>query len=192
MGDHHHGCILPIQMPLSCPHQLTPDRGNVQVDARHLSTPHDRTILSSSFSSYSDAAAVAAYSRLHTSILTSVPPSSPEPLTLIQISHAGLQSSSTINFSRAPWVRAVAPCSARPDTGDSVWGWLLGRFVWPVKSRTIRDLDEWLEIVDGFVRAASVAEEAGWGGVQIHSAHGYLLAEYLSPLVSAFSLSPQV
>ena len=103
----------------------------------------------------------------------------------MQISHGGLQSSSTINFSRLPWTQAVAPCSARPDIGDSILGWLLGRIIWPVKSRTIRDFDEWLKVVERFVQAAKVAEDAGWGGVQLHSAHGYLLAEYLSPLVSS-------
>ncbi len=152
--------------------------GNVQVDPQYLATPHDRTIPDSS------PATVASYSHLNSVILTSVPPGSSEPLTLIQLSHAGLQSSSTINFSRPPWVRAVAPCSARPDTGTSAWGWILGRVIWPRKSRRITDFDEWLEIVERFVTAAKVVEEAGWSGVQVHSAHGYLLAEYLSPLVS--------
>jgi 2,4-dienoyl-CoA reductase-like NADH-dependent reductase (Old Yellow Enzyme family) len=35
-----------------------------------------------------------------------------------------------------------------------------------------------------FVGSAKLVEKAGWDGVQIHSAHGYLLAEFLSPLVS--------
>lgn len=78
----------------------------------------------------------------------------------------------------------MGPCSARPDTGSSVLGWLLGRIIWPTPSRAIIDFDEWLDIVEMFVSASKVAEEAGWGGVQIHSAHGYLLAEFLSPLVS--------
>lgn len=43
-----------------------------------------------------------------------------------------------------------------------------------------------------FVDAAVVAERAGWEGAQVHSAHGYLLAEYLSPLVSYFSKQKDV
>lgn len=54
---------------------------------------------------------------------------------------------------------------------------------WPIDSRRL-NVEEWVEVVRQFVRAAKVMEEAGWGGVQIHSAHGYLLAEYLSPHVS--------
>ena len=125
-----------------------------------------------------------AYAQLHDAIRTSVPTNSPQPLTLIQISHAGLQSSSTMNLSRAPWVRAIAPTSARPDTGTSAMGWVMGRALWPVQSREMVDPEEWVGVVRAFVRVAEIAEEAGWGGAQVHSAHGYLLAEYLSPLVS--------
>lgn len=125
-----------------------------------------------------------AYTALLTAILSNVPSSITPPVCLIQISHAGLQSSSTINFSRSPFTPAVGPCSARPDTGASALGWIVGRTIWPTPSREIVDFDEWLEIVEKFVGAARVAEEAGWDGVQVHSAHGYLLAEYLSPLVS--------
>ena len=67
-------------------------------------------------------------------------------------------------------------------------GWLVGRMIWPVKSRAVSANDEWLGIVERFVRAAMMAEEAGWEGVQLHAAHGYLLAEYLSPLVSRGTL----
>lgn len=39
-------------------------------------------------------------------------------------------------------------------------------------------------IVDRFVRTAQVAESAGFDGVQIHGAHGYLVAQFLSPLAN--------
>ena len=152
--------------------------GNVQIDPRHLATCHDRTIFSTS------ALTIASYAQLHSTILSSVPTGYSEPLTLMQISHPGLQSSSTLGLCRLPWARAVAPCSARPDTGNSAMGWLIGRLVWPLRSRRLDDVEEWLQIVEGFVRAAQIAEKSGWKGVQVHSAHGYLLAEYLSPLVS--------
>lgn len=38
------------------------------------------------------------------------------------------------------------------------------------------------EIVDKFAETARVAESSGFGGVQIHAAHGYLVAQFLSPL----------
>ena len=151
--------------------------GNVQVDERNLATGHDRTFPSNS------PEAIAAWTELSSVIHHSDTSDAPTSLAIMQISHAGLQSSSTINFSRLPWTPAVAPVSARPDLGDTYLGWLISRIIWPVKSRAINNTEEWLKIVERFVEVACDAERAGWDGVQIHSAHGYLLAEYLSTLV---------
>ena len=62
-------------------------------------------------------------------------------------------------------------------------GWIAGHLIWPSKSVEVVDFRDWLEIVDMFVGSAKLVEKAGWDGVQIHSAHGFLLAEFLSPLV---------
>jgi hypothetical protein len=153
------------------------DSGNVQVDPRHLASPHDRYIPDHSPET------IASYALLYSSMISSVPVDQPKPIGLVQLSHPGLQSSSTIGFSRWPWSPAVAPISSRPDMGSSLTGWLIARAVWPVKSRKL-GTEEWMEVVDRFTTAARIMHEAGWDGVQIHSAHGYLLAEFLSPLVS--------
>jgi len=37
------------------------------------------------------------------------------------------------------------------------------------------------DIVEGFAHAAEYLEKAGWDGIELHGAHGYLLAQFLSP-----------
>lgn len=57
---------------------------------------------------------------------------------------------------------------------------MLGLFARP---RELRD-SEIQDIVAGFARAARLCEAAGMDGVQVHAAHGYLLAQFLSPYVN--------
>lgn len=42
--------------------------------------------------------------------------------------------------------------------------------------------DEICELPSGFARTSRLAQQAGFGGVQIHAAHGFLLSQFLSPL----------
>jgi 2,4-dienoyl-CoA reductase-like NADH-dependent reductase (Old Yellow Enzyme family) len=65
------------------------------------------------------------------------------------------------------WYHPVAPSAVRSPRE-------------PVQPRAL-GLDEIPAAIDGFVRSAANCAEAGFDGVELHAAHGYLLAQFLSP-----------
>jgi 2,4-dienoyl-CoA reductase-like NADH-dependent reductase (Old Yellow Enzyme family) len=79
--------------------------------------------------------------------------------TLLQIAHGGCTGNEPVGYNVGPSAVTL------PD------------------GRTCRELSksEIAGIVDDFRRAARRAMDAGFDGVQIHSAHAYLLSEFLSP-----------
>lgn len=81
-----------------------------------------------------------------------------------QISHAGRQTPKLVN---------TAPKSAS-DVALALPG---GQFGQPVPLR----LDEVAELVARWGIAARACRDAGFTGVQIHAAHGYLISQFLSP-----------
>lgn len=85
----------------------------------------------------------------------------------MQINHAGRQAPRSVT------ANAVGP-SAVGMKG------LTGLFATP------RALDggEVLDLVRRFATTARIAKEAGFSGVQIHAAHGYLVSQFLSPLTN--------
>jgi 2,4-dienoyl-CoA reductase-like NADH-dependent reductase (Old Yellow Enzyme family) len=80
----------------------------------------------------------------------------------MQINHAGRQS---------PWYVTREPLAPSPVRLD-----LLANYATP---RALRE-DEILDFIQRYARVAVTAREAGFTGVQIHAAHGYLLSSFLS------------
>lgn len=81
-----------------------------------------------------------------------------------QISHAGRQTQKIIN------PRPAAPSAVKLGLPG-------GQFGQPRALTT----DEIADIVQRFGICAAAAKDAGFTGVQIHAAHGYLLSQFLSP-----------
>ena len=82
----------------------------------------------------------------------------------MQISHAGRQTPGEINLS--------------PKAPSSVQLKIPGRNYGVPSALTTEEIQE---IIKKFTFVAKIARETGFTGIQIHSAHGYLLSEFLSP-----------
>ena len=80
---------------------------------------------------------------------------------VLQLAHAGVQADTSLTK-----LEAVGPSSLLSGSGS------VGRAMTP---------DEIEQTTAAFVAAARRAQAAGFDGVQIHAAHGYLLSQFLSP-----------
>ncbi|MFN8149902.1 MAG: NADH:flavin oxidoreductase/NADH oxidase family protein [Solirubrobacterales bacterium] len=85
---------------------------------------------------------------------------------LMQINHPGRQTLAGLSE------LAVAPSAVQVDVGPAF-----------AKPRALTDA-EIREIIERFAETARVAVKAGFDGVQIHGAHGYLISQFLSPLTN--------
>lgn len=84
----------------------------------------------------------------------------------MQLNHPGKQSPKSINS------EPIAP-SALAFDGN------LGKLFATPRAMTESDIRE---VQARFITAAVIAQKAGFTGVQIHAAHGYLISQFLSPL----------
>ena len=84
----------------------------------------------------------------------------------MQISHPGRQ--------------VMLPVNTRPVSPSEVTVKLLGMFGKP-RALTEADIED---IIGRYAHAARAAKVAGFTGVQVHGAHGYLISQFLSPHVN--------
>lgn len=86
---------------------------------------------------------------------------------LLQINHPGRQMQA--NLGQETW----APSAVALDLGK-----MSDRFNTPI------EMDQAMidEVIQRFANTARLGEKAGFTGVEIHAAHGYLLSQFLSPL----------
>ncbi len=87
-----------------------------------------------------------------------------DTLLIMQINHAGKQSPKVIN--PVP----VAPSAVALKGMDG--------FINPPRALADNEIET---IIQQFITTAKIAEQAGFSGVQIHGAHGYLVSQFLSP-----------
>lgn len=129
--------------------------GNVQVDRRHLERPGN-VVLDAEPDADTRAGLVAWSAAAHAGGARVV----------MQLSHAGRQTPDSVN--------------ARPAAPSAVAVGLPTGFGTP-RAMEAAEIEQ---VRDGFLRAARIARETGFDGVQIHAAHGYLLSQFLNPRVN--------
>ncbi|KAG9034008.1 hypothetical protein FRB95_013983 [Tulasnella sp. JGI-2019a] len=152
--------------------------GNIQVDQRHLSLGRDLIVPKKLTPE-----TTAPYIRLAQCIHQ---PSSPsrsleEPLAIMQLNHTGRQSPQIVGgrgLMGAASAPSAVPVRSRDGT-DGIISEIIYRVLFPMPI-ALED-DEVDGIIESFVHGAKVAHQTGFDGVQIHCAHGYLFAQFLSP-----------
>ncbi|KAM0281212.1 hypothetical protein ACHAQH_003643 [Verticillium albo-atrum] len=141
--------------------------GNVQVDEVHLGQPRD-TAVSSSVDSSTVLASFKEWAAICNAHGTP---------TILQINHPGRQSPPGAG-ERSFFAKTLAPSAVPLRLGDD----LLSRALSAVAFGTPKamSVEEIKDVVKRFAEAARVSAEAGFQGVQVHGAHGYLVAQFLS------------
>ena len=127
--------------------------GNVQVDKRYLESAGNVAIEKSNYKDQIDL--LRKWTEVGTKNNTNL---------WMQISHAGRQTPGDLNM------KPVAPS----DVGLKIPGRKYGTPK-PLTNEEIED------VIERFIFTAKVAQDTGFTGIQIHSAHGYLMSEFLSP-----------
>ncbi len=130
--------------------------GNVQVDKGHLEDPGNIVI-----DGPQDEIQLAAFKEWAEKSQSS------GALTIMQISHAGRQTPANVN------AEPLAPSAIAVGLPGGTFG--------KPREMSASDVED---VIDRFAHAAKIAAETGFAGVQIHSAHGYLLSAFLNPLAN--------
>jgi len=87
----------------------------------------------------------------------------------LQINHPGRQMPASLG--QATW----APSAVAIDLGK------MSKHFNPPQAMTEAVI---VDVIQRFARTAQLGEQAGFTGVQIHAAHGYLVSQFLSPLTN--------
>ncbi len=130
--------------------------GNVQVDRTHLEDPANVVIEGKP--SNEEMAMLAAWAEAGAAAGCKI---------IVQLSHAGRQTPKVVND------RPQAPSPVALNMPG-------GQFAEP-RAMTA---DEIGDVIASFANAAKVCRDAGFHGVQIHAAHGYLISQFLSPIAN--------
>ncbi|KAL6860232.1 hypothetical protein ACO1O0_004258 [Amphichorda felina] len=140
--------------------------GNVFVDPAYLGTPREVCIPTAL-----DGSSKAAFARWAEASSAAGTPA------LVQLNHPGRQSQIGAG-TRSIWAKTIAPSPVPLDLGPGIITSIARRFLFGTpREMTSEDINL---VIAQFARSARVVAEAGFAGVELHAAHGYLLAQFMS------------
>ncbi|KAL4807376.1 hypothetical protein BDV18DRAFT_137551 [Aspergillus unguis] len=148
--------------------------GNVQVDVNHLGSPFDPALHGeyTAADSSPDSALLSTWRKYAETCQAHGTPA------LVQLCHPGRQS---LRFAgkRGIFASPIAPSAIPMDMGSGLIQRFLRWFVFPApREMDQKDIDT---VTRQFVDAARVMSDAGFSGVELHGAHGYLIDQFLNP-----------
>jgi len=88
----------------------------------------------------------------------------------MQLNHPGRQTPANVH-----------PAPLAPSAGAAVDLFKRAGAFAPPREMTAQDVQA---VIDAFARGAAKAKQSGFTGVQVHGAHGYLVSQFLTPLVN--------
>ncbi|KAJ6489956.1 hypothetical protein C8R45DRAFT_992241 [Mycena sanguinolenta] len=147
--------------------------GNVQVSSQHLSLARDlvlpRELSEQNLRPFRELADAIHGDREE------------KPLAILQLNHTGRQSPNFLG-GRLPFSPPLGPSSIPLGSSlrrTGILSHLLHQLMFQIpRSMSLTDIDD---VVAAFVRGAELAARTGYDGVELHAAHGYLLAQFISP-----------
>lgn len=138
--------------------------GNVQVDRRYLERPGNVCIDGPQDAQQLEKlTALASAGRAHGSRI------------FVQLGHAGRQTNAWVNLEPA------GAGNVPLENPHGLPSLLAKGFFGKPRAFTAPEVED---VIERFAHAASVCQECGFDGVQIHAAHGYLLSSFLNPLAN--------
>jgi 2,4-dienoyl-CoA reductase-like NADH-dependent reductase (Old Yellow Enzyme family) len=145
------------------------------IDPLYFGNPKDTAIIPAVRSKSDEGAAVAAWTTMAQHIKAH------GSVAIMQINHPGRQSPPGAG-SRGLLTKNVAPSAIPLDFGSDLLTTTVVKLMFGKPAEmTLQQIET---LISSFVNAAKVAHQAGFDGVEIHAAHGYLLSDFMSAKVN--------